>query len=67
MYITNNDVIGEKTINLSYPILNCESRKEIAVISILSNNLQYEIKEPLKLKFMGGGEKQVLKRTYTLR
>ena len=64
MYITVNDVIGEKTIYLSHPI---DTGKEIAVISMLSNNTQYEIKEPINLKLMGGGEKQILNGTYTLR
>ena len=49
-----NNIIGEKTIYLSYPIY---PRKEIAVISMLSDNTQYEIKEPLDLKLMGGDEK----------
>ena len=40
MYITVNDVIGEKRINLSYPI---HPRKEIAVITMFSNNVQYKI------------------------
>ena len=40
MYITINDVIGEKRIDLSYPIC---SNKEVAVITILSDNVQYEI------------------------
>ena len=35
MYITINDIKGEKTIDLSYPI---HSRKEIAVVSMHSNN-----------------------------
>ena len=59
-----NNIIGEKTIDLSYPI---NSSKEIAVISILSDNIQYEMIEPFKLKLMGGGEKQVLNKTYTSR
>ena len=67
MYITINDVIGEKTIDLSYPIHHCDSRKERAVISILSDNLQYKIKEHLKLSLMGGSERQILGGTYTLR
>ena len=54
MYIMINNIIGEKTIYLSYPIY---PRKEIAVISMLSDNIQYEIKEPLDLKLMGGDEK----------
>ena len=40
MYGTINDVIGEKRINLSYPI---HSNKEVAVITMLSDNVQYEI------------------------
>ena len=48
MYIKINDVIGEKRINLSYPIY---PRKEAAVISMISDNTQYEIKEPLDLKW----------------
>ena len=34
---------------------------------MISDNIQYEMKEPLKLKLMGGGEKQVLEKTYTSR
>ena len=40
MYITINDIIGEKTIDLPYPI---HSGREIAVVSMLSDNIQYEI------------------------
>ena len=54
IYITINDVIGEKRIDLSYPIcFNKEARSpwgptpwrapqvEIAVVSMLSNNVRY--------------------------
>ena len=61
MFIAINDIIGEKMIDLSYSIWNS---KEIAVISMLSDNVPYEMKELLKLKLMGGGEKQVL--AYTI-
>ena len=64
MYITINDIIGEKTIDLSYPI--CSS-KEIAIISMLSENTQYEMTKPLKLKLVDGSEKEVLSKTYTSR
>ena len=37
MYITINDIKGEKTIDLSYPI---HSGKEVAVIGMLSDNVQ---------------------------
>ena len=40
MYITINDVIGEKTIDLSYPIY---PEKEIAVVSMFSNNSQISL------------------------
>ena len=61
MYIEINDIKGEKTIDLSYPI--CSS-KEIAVISMLSRNTQYEMTKPLKLKLVDGSEKEVLSKTY---
>ena len=40
MYIMINDVIGEKRIGLSYPI---HSGKEVAIIRMLSDNVQYKI------------------------
>ena len=42
MYIMINDVIGEKTIDLSYPIY---PDKEIAVVSMFSNSSQILLKE----------------------
>ena len=51
MYIMINDIKGEKTIDLSYPIRNFSSSKEIAVISMLSKNTQHEMTKPLKLNF----------------
>ena len=47
MYITINNIKGEKRIDLSYSIQNFHSGKEIAVIRMLSDNVQYEI---LKLR-----------------
>ena len=44
MYITINDIKGEKRIDLSYSI---DSNKEIAVVSLFSDNIQYKI---LKLR-----------------
>ena len=67
MHITINDVIGKKTIDLSYPILNFGSSKEIAVISMLSENKQYEMTKPLKFKLVDGSEKEVLSKTYMSR
>ena len=67
MYIMINDIKGEKTIDLSYPIRNFGSSKEIAVISMLSENTQYEMTKPLKLKLVDGSEKEVLSKTYMSR
>ena len=47
MYITINNIKGEKRIDLSYSIQNFDSGKEIAVIRMLTDNVQYEI---LKLR-----------------
>ena len=44
MYITINDVMGEKRIYLSYSI---DSGKEIAVMAMFSDNVQYEVEKPL--------------------
>ena len=41
MYITINGMIGEKRIDLSYPIKGKEAPAEAAVVSVLSNNVQY--------------------------
>ena len=44
MYITIDDIIGEKTIDLSYPIHPTaergKARKEITIVSMHSNNAQ---------------------------
>ena len=45
MYITINNIKGEKRIDLSYSIQNFDSDKEITVIRMLSNNVQYQILE----------------------
>ena len=47
MYITINNIKGEKKIDLSYSIQNFDSSMEIAVIRMLSDNVKYEI---LKLR-----------------
>ena len=43
MYITINNIKGEKRIDLSYSIQNFDSSKEVAVIRMLSGNVKYEI------------------------
>ena len=53
MYITINDFIGEKRVDLSYPI---QSGREVAVISIFSNNVLYRVKDDTKV-LLPTGEK----------
>ena len=48
MYITINDIKGEKTIDLSYSIHSAKEclgacSTEIAVIKVLSDNVQYKV------------------------
>ena len=47
MYITINNIKGEKRTDLSYSIQNFDSDKKIAVIRMLSDNVKYKI---LKLR-----------------
>ena len=47
MYITINNIKGEKKIDLSCSIRNFDSGKKIAVIRMLSDNVKYVI---LKLR-----------------
>ena len=63
MYITIDDIIGEKTIYLSYPI---HSNKEVAVITMFSDNIQYEIIKPHTIidDISPGNKKLILSKTY---
>ena len=47
MYITIDNIKGEKRIDLSYSIQNFDSDKKIAVIRMLGDNVQYQV---LKLR-----------------
>ena len=57
MYITITDIIGEKRINLADPIRG----KEVAVVSMFSDNVQYKLKEPMKVLQKTGEEKKLSK------
>ena len=46
MYVTINDFIGEKRIDLSYPIQNFDSSRKVAVVGLFSDNIQYEFLNP---------------------
>ena len=51
MYIMINDVIREKTIDLSYPIY---PEKEIAVVSMFSNNSQILLQKSMEMLLYTG-------------
>ena len=55
MYITITDIVGEKRISLAYLIQG----KEVAVVSMFIDSVQYWIKEPLKVMLMNE-EKRLL-------
>ena len=62
MYITINDVIGEKTIDLSYPIY---PKKEIAGVSMLSNNSQIVSRKSMEVLLYTGKKIALNKEVYT--
>ena len=62
MYITINDVIGEKTIDLSYPIY---PEKEIAVVSMFSNNSQILFQKSMEVLLYTGKKTVLNKGVYT--
>ena len=45
MYMTATDVVGEKRIDLAYPVWG----KEVAIISMFCDNIQYQIMESLNV------------------
>ena len=64
MHITISDVIGERTIDLSYPIHGTE----VAVVSLFSDNIQYEFTETWSAELAeSGGVKWINAGTYTRR
>ena len=66
MYIIINDIIGEKRIDLSYPIHPTAKRgKEIAVVSMHSNNAQYWLQGPIEVLSRTGKKIVLNKAVYT--
>ena len=61
MYITINDIIGEKRIDLSYPI----EGKDIAVVSMLRDNVQYWLQGSMEVLLKTGKKIMLNKGVYT--
>ena len=55
MYITITDIVGERRINVAYLIQG----KEVAAISMFSDNVQYQIREPVKVLLIMKKERQL--------
>ena len=71
MYNTINNIKGEKRIDLSYPIhlrkeaLEGPRSAEIAVVRLLSNNIQYNILKPRTIiDDISGDKKMIPSKTY---
>ena len=62
MYITINDIKGEKMIDLSYPI---NSRKEIAVVSMHISNSQILLHRSIEVLSITGKKIVLNKGVYT--
>ena len=66
MYITINDVIGERTIDLSYPIHSIAGwGKEIAVVSMHSSNSQILLHRSIEVLLKMDKKIVLNKRVYT--
>ena len=74
MYITINNIIGEKRIDLSYSIDSSKEAQEgphsteVAVFAMLRENIQYEIEKPRTIiDDISSDKKLILSKTYTER
>ena len=66
MYIIIDNVIDKKRINLSYPIKNFDSSKDVAIVSLFSDNIQYEFTKNWKVE-LKSGNKDVMEGTIYVR
>ena len=60
MYVTITDIIGEKMIDLVYPIQG----KEVAIVSVFSDNIRYKFMESRTLELRGSRSKRIMAGTY---
>ena len=65
MYITIINIVGEKRIDLAYSINN--SNKEVTVVGLFSDNIQYEFREPWMVELGESRNKGITTGTYTRR
>ena len=56
MYILIDNIIGEKTIHLQYPIENLDHSKQIAIVEIFMDNITYKVDKNFSLTLVAGGK-----------
>ena len=56
MYITITDILGQKRIDLPYPIQG----KEVIIVSMFSDIVQYYLRKPVKVLLIMNKKKQML-------
>ena len=61
MYITITEVVVEKRIDLAYQMI---WGKEVAVVSMFSDNVQDRIRKPVKVLLITNEERQLPKGTF---
>ena len=61
MYITITDIVGEKRIDLAFLIKG----KELAIVSMFNDNVQYRIRNSVKLLPKTVQKEELLKGVYT--
>ena len=61
MYIMITDIIWKKKIDLAYLIQG----KEVAIVSVFSDNIQHEFTEPWALELEELGNKRITAGTYS--
>ena len=57
--------MGKKRINLAYLIKNFSSNKEVAIVSVFSDNVQYKFIDPWMIELGESSIKQITAGTYT--
>ena len=60
MQFVNVSTIFNDDDNNNNPISNLDLSNEVTIVSMFSNNIQYQIREPLKVLLIMNEEKQLL-------
>ena len=64
MYITIADIVRKKRIDLTYPIKNFNSNKEVAIVNVFSGKIKYQFTKLWTVKLGELWSKQITAGTY---